>query len=633
MTEVSPKRKVLSGNEAMAHAAYAAGVQVAAAYPGTPSTEILENVAKFHEIYCEWSVNEKVAMEVVIGASLSGARALTAMKHVGLNVALDPLMTFAYLGANGGLVVISADDPSMHSSQNEQDNRNLAKFARIPLLEPSDSQECYDMVRAAFDISEEFNIPVLVRTTTRTSHSSGVVDLGSFRRRPRGDRKYEKDIVRTVPVPMFARRMRVALEEKLARLRDYTETCPFHRVETLRQAQGDGRGAQGDGCGAQGDGRGAQGDGGRAGIITSGIGHAYTREAMPDASILKLGMTFPLPEKLIREFAASVDRLYVVEEGDAYIEEQVLAMGLKLEHPKLSIRIGELSPDRLERLAAEIEGREPMKAAEAIGDLPARPPVLCPGCAHRGVFYALNRLKAIVTGDIGCYSLGAFKPLDAMDTIVCMGASIGNAHGMEKAHSAGVGAKSLPTHKPLVAAVIGDSTFFHSGITGLLNIVYNRGTSTVIVLDNRTTAMTGHQDHPGTGRTLMGEQTAETLVEDVARGVGVKRVAVIDPYDLENTYNVLKAELDAPEPSVVVSKRACILHARVKIEKQCAIDQDLCKACGVCLRLGCPAIEIGDPDPENPKKRKARINPVLCVGCGMCVQVCKSEAISESRNR
>ena len=594
MQTVAVNRKVLSGNEAIAHAAYAAGVQVAAAYPGTPSTEILESIAGFPEIYCEWSVNEKVAMEVVIGASLAGARALTAMKHVGLNVALDPLMTFAYLGANGGLVVITADDPSMHSSQNEQDNRNLARFARIPLLEPSDSQECYNMVLAALDISEEFSIPVLVRTTTRTSHSSGVVDLGSSERMPRSERKYEKDIVRTVPVPMFARRMRVALEEKLARLREFTETSPFQRVER----------------------------GNRTGVITSGIAYAYTREAMPEASILKLGMTFPLPEKLIREFAASVDRLYVVEEGDAYIEEQVLAMGLKLEHPKISLRIGELNPDRLERLAAEIEGREPMKPAEAIGDLPARPPVLCPGCAHRGVFYALHRLKAIVTGDIGCYSLGAFKPLDAMDTIVCMGASIGNAHGMEKAHQAG-----------RAAAVIGDSTFFHSGITGLLNIVYNRGTSTVIVLDNRTTAMTGHQDHPGTGRTLMGMQTVETLVEDVARGVGVKRVVVIDPYDLENTYNVLKEEIDAPEPSVVVSKRACILHARVKVEKQYAIDQDLCKACGVCLRLGCPAIEIGDPDPEDPKKRKARINPVLCVGCGMCVQVCKFEAIGETQSQ
>ncbi|MCX8053585.1 MAG: thiamine pyrophosphate-dependent enzyme, partial [Armatimonadetes bacterium] len=487
MQHTAVNKKVLSGNEAIAHAAYAAGAQVAAAYPGTPSTEILENLAKFQDVYCEWSVNEKVAMEVAIGASFSGARALASMKHVGLNVALDPLMTFAYIGANGGLVVISADDPGMHSSQNEQDNRNLAKFARVPLLEPADSQECYDMVRVAFDISEQFNIPVIVRTTTRTSHSSGVVDLGKFERARRGDRRYEKDIVRTVMVPLFARRMRVALEDRLSRLRDYTETCPFHRIERPSKSKGEGV---------------------RVGVITSGIAYAYTKEALPNASILKLGMTFPLPERLIHEFAQSVDRLYVVEEGDAYIEEQVLAMGIRVERTKISLRIGELNPDRLARFAAEIEGREPMKPAEAIGNLPARPPVLCPGCAHRGVFYALNKLKAIVLGDIGCYSLGAFKPLDAMDTIVCMGASIGNAHGMEKAGQAG-----------RVAAVIGDSTFFHSGITGLLNIVYNRGTSTVIVLDNRTTAMTGHQDHPGTGRTLMGQETVETLVEDVARGV------------------------------------------------------------------------------------------------------------------
>jgi len=588
MQTIVENKKVLSGNEAIAHAAYAAGVQVASAYPGTPSTEILENIARFRDIYCEWSVNEKVAMEVAVGASFAGARALVAMKHVGLNVALDPLVTFAYIGATGGLVVVSADDPGMHSSQNEQDNRSLAKFARIPLYEPADSQECYDMVKAAFEISERFNIPVMVRTTTRTSHSSGIVDLSLFERAPRGERKYEKDVTRTVMVPMFARRMRLALEERLERLREYTETCPFQRTEP----------------------------GGRVGVITCGVAYTYVKEAMPDASILKLGMTFPLPEKLIREFADSVDRLFVVEEGDAYVEEQVRALGIRVERPKTSLRIGELNPDRLAALAAEIAGQEPPKLPEAPAGLPARPPVLCPGCAHRGVFYALNRLKAIVPGDIGCYSLGAFKPLDALDWIVCMGAGIGSAHGMEKAQQSG-----------RIAAVIGDSTFFHSGITGLLNIVYNRGTSTVIVLDNRTTAMTGHQEHPGTGRTLMGEETIETRIEDVARGVGVKRVVVIDPYDLENTYKVIKEEIDAPEPSVIVSKRECVLCARRAIERQYAVDQEACRACGACLRLGCPAIEIGGADPENPKKRKARINPVLCVGCGMCVQVCKFDAV------
>lgn len=401
MPQTAASKKVLSGNEAIAHAAWAAGVQVAAAYPGTPSTEILETIAAFPEIYCEWSVNEKVAMEVVIGASFAGARALTAMKHVGLNVALDPLMTFAYLGANGGVVVVTADDPGMHSSQNEQDNRTLAKFARIPLLEPSDSQECFDYVRLALEISEEFNTPVLVRTTTRTSHSSGVVDLANVVRKAPSGRTYEKDIVTRVPVPIFARGMRLVLEEKLRRLEEYTQAAPVQRIE---------RG------------------GDKTGIIASGAAYQYAREMFPDASILKLGMTFPLPAKLIREFAKSVAKLYVAEEGDACIEEQVLAMGVKIEKPKTSLRIGELNPDRLEELSCEIEGRLCKTTKPPVEGLPARPPVLCPGCAHRGVFYALNRLKAIVTGDIGCYSLGTFPPLSAMDTIVCMGASIGNAH-------------------------------------------------------------------------------------------------------------------------------------------------------------------------------------------------------------
>lgn len=580
-------RKVLSGNEAIAHGAYAAGVMVASAYPGTPSTEILENVAKrFPEIYCEWAVNEKVAMEVAIGASLAGARAMTTMKHVGLNVALDPLMTFAYIGANGGMLIVCADDPGMHSSQNEQDNRALAKFARIPMLEPSDSQECYDMTRLALEISEEFNIPVLLRTTTRISHSSGIVDLGTFERKAHGEKVYEKDITSTVMVPMYAKRRRVVLEEKLAAMADYSEKTPMQRVER----------------------------GNSIGIITSGVSYQYAREAFPEASILRLGMTFPLPKNMIREFAGSIEKLYVIEEGDTYLEDQILALGIQIQQPKLSLRIGELSPDRIERLAAEINGDAPMHPKEAVGNLPARPPVLCPGCSHRGVYYALNRLKATVMGDIGCYSLGAFPPLSAMDTIVCMGASIGNAHGMEKAGQTG-----------RVVAIIGDSTFFHSGMTGLLNVVYNRGASTTIVLDNRTTAMTGHQDHPGTGRTLMGEPTSEASVEDVARGVGVKRVRMVDPYNLEETYNVIKEELDSPEPSVIVSKRVCVLGAKVKVTNQYCVDLETCKACGACLKLGCPAIEVVDGDDQ--KKRKVRVNQVLCVGCGMCVQVCKFGAV------
>ncbi len=583
-------RRVLSGNEAIAHAAFVGGVEVASAYPGTPSTEILENLAKFKEVYCEWAVNEKVGMEVVIGASFSGARCQTAMKHVGLNVALDPLMTFAYIGANGGMVVVSADDPGMHSSQNEQDNRHVARFGKMPMLEPSDSQDCYDMVRTALDLSEEFEVPVLVRTTTRVSHSSGVVDLGAFERRPRGDRRYAKDISKTVPVPMYAKGMRVRLEAKLHRLAEYAERSPLQRIER----------------------------GGSLGIVTSGIGYGYAREAFPDASILKLGMTHPLPERLVREFAASVERLYVVEEGDAYLEEQIVGLGIRVEKPRTSLRIGELDPDRLADFAAEAAGREPARRRAPMSGLPPRPPVLCPGCSHRGVFYALHRLHAIVTGDIGCYSLGAFPPLDAMDTIVCMGASVTNAHGMEKAGQKG-----------RIAAVIGDSTFFHSGITGVLNMVYNRSHGTVVVLDNRTTAMTGHQQHPGTGRTLMGDETAETRIEDVARGLGVARVRVVDPYQLEETYRTLKEEMDTPEPSVVVSRRPCILGARVQLDERYEIEPDKCTGCGVCLRLGCPAMETSDEVAEATGKHKVRINEVLCVGCGMCVQVCRLDAVGE----
>ena len=591
MQTIAANKKILSGNEAIAHGAYAGGVGVASAYPGTPSTEILENVAKFPEIYCEWAVNEKVGMEVAIGASFAGVRALTTMKHVGLNVAMDPLMTFAYLGANGGMVVVSADDPGMHSSQNEQDNRLIAKFAKIPMLEPSDSQECYDMMILALEISEEFNAPVLLRTTTRISHSSGIVDLGDFERLPRGERYYKKDITKTIPVPMIARKMRLELEDKLAKLTEYSSNTRLNRIER----------------------------GNKTGIITSGISYQYAREAFPDASILKLGMTFPLPTDLIQKFVSTVDKVYIVEEGEPYLEEQIRAMGIKVEDAKTNLRIGELNPDRLEALACELEGTCLPDPALAMDGLPARPPVLCPGCSHRGVFFALSRLKAIVTGDIGCYSLGAFAPLSAMDTIVCMGAAIGNAHGLEKADQQG-----------RIAAVMGDSTFFHSGITGLLNVVYNKGASTIVVLDNRTTAMTGHQDNPGTGKTLMGKETVETRVEDIAKGLGVKRVRVIDPYNLEETYNVLKEELEADEPSVVVSKKACVLGAKIKVLKQYDVISDKCKACGACLKLGCPAIEVADTDSENPKIKKARVNNVLCVGCGMCVQVCKFDAIEET---
>ena len=584
--------KLLSGNEAIAYGAYKAGCRVATAYPGTPSTEILENIARFKgSVYCEWSVNEKVALEVAIGASLAGARALAAMKHVGLNVASDPLMTMSYLGANGGLVIVTADDPGMHSSQNEQDNRFYARFAKVPLLEPSDSQEAYEMTIEAFGISERFGAPVILRMTTRTSHASSIVDLGDLTPLPPTGRTYVKDVEKTVTVPTFARKMRARLEERTKALSRFAETCRFNRIEP---------------------------GGLEIGIITSGVTYQYVKEVFPEASVLKLGFTNPLPRKLVKRFARGVRRLYVVEELDPFLEEQVRAMGLKVRSHKVPLNIGELNPFRLRQLRAEIHGDAAprVRSRGASGGLPSRPPVLCAGCGHRSVFYALNRLKATVTGDIGCYSLGAFKPLDAMDTIVCMGASIGNAFGLEKAGYQG-----------RVAAVIGDSTFFHSGITGLLNIVYNRGASTVIVLDNRTTAMTGHQDHPGTGRTLMGEPTKEITVEQIARGVGVERVHVVDCYDLAEVERVLAEELDSPEPSVVVATRPCVTGARLVVERHFEIDFAACRGCRACLKLGCPALELGDADPAKPRLRKVRINPVLCAGCGMCSQVCVYYAV------
>jgi indolepyruvate ferredoxin oxidoreductase alpha subunit len=591
---MTDQRRLLSGNEAVAFGAYKAGCKVAAAYPGTPSTEILETVSRFKEnIYCEWSVNEKVAMEVAIGASIAGARALTAMKHVGLNVAADPLMTFSYLGANGGLVVVTADDPGMFSSQNEQDNRFYARFAKVPLLEPSDSQEAYDMTIEAFHISEQYQTPVILRMTTRTSHSSSIVDLGDFTPELPTGRSYVKNVERTVPVPLYARGMRVRVEERTERLRAYSESTPLNRVEPGSS---------------------------HLGIITSGISYQYVKEVFPEASVLKLGFTNPIPAHMVRGFAASVQRLYVVEELDPFLEEQVRALGIVVEDHQTKLNIGELSPTRLRLLRAEVYGEDPPASGSrnVSQGLPARPPVLCAGCGHRGVFYALNRLKATVTGDIGCYSLGMFKPLDAMDTIVCMGASVGNALGFEKAG-----------HKGRVAAVIGDSTFFHSGITGLLNVVYNRGISTIIVLDNRTTAMTGHQDHPGTGRTLMGEATEEISVEQVARGVGVQRVRTVDAYNLAEVERVLKEELDAPEPSVVVVHTPCILASRQALTRQFRVNLDACHGCQACLKLGCPALEILDADPEKPKLRKVRVNPVLCSGCGMCAQVCKFDAVTK----
>lgn len=568
-------KALLTGNEAIARGAYEFGVTVAAAYPGTPSTEILENVGQYKEIKAQWSPNEKVAMEVAVGSSIAGARTLAAMKHVGVNVAADPLFTMSYAGVNGGLVLVSADDPGMHSSQNEQDNRYYAKFAKVPMLEPSDSQEAKDYVGLGLEISERFDVPVLLRCTTRISHSKTLVEL----KEPilRSVKPYVKDIKKYVMMPAFARAKRLELEQRYARLKEYSETTPVNRV-----AWGDKR----------------------IGVIASGISYQYAREALPHASILKLGFTWPLPEKLIKAFAAAVETLYVIEEGEPYLEEYVQALGIPIVGKDILPSVGELS---VRTIVKALSG-----SAVAVGkpaaQVPVRPPVLCPGCPHRPVFYLLKQLKLFVTGDIGCYTLGALPPLDSMDTCICMGASVPMALGFEKAH---------PELAEKTVAVIGDSTFVHSGITGLIDIVYNRGTSTVLILDNSTTAMTGHQEHPGTGKTLDRQPTATLDLEALCKAVGVKRTFVVDPFDMAELKEALQREVAAREPSVIIAKRPCVLIVKQE-DPVLTIDHAKCVGCKICMRLGCPAISHDN--------KKSTVNAALCVGCAVCAQVCKFDA-------
>jgi indolepyruvate ferredoxin oxidoreductase alpha subunit len=574
----------MSGNAAIAQGAYEAGVRVATGYPGTPSTEILENLVSHKDsVYCEWAPNEKVAFEVAAGAALAGARCIVTMKHVGLNVAADPLMTLSYIGTVGGMVAIVADDPGMHSS-NELDTRQYARFAKIPVFEPSDSQEAKDFVRMALEVSEQYCTPVILRSTTRVSHSRSLVKTGE---RVTGLKpvKFEKDPPRFVPIPLWGRGMRVKVEERLAKLREAASKSPANRIEWHDR---------------------------KLGIVTSSIAYQYVREVFPEASVLKLGWAYPFPDELIRVFAKGVERILVVEELDSILEEHLLAMGIACDGRKFVPGIGELSPARLAEARAKMEGRTfqmptpPQQAA----DLPARPPVLCPGCPHRGVFYALSKFDVQVTGDIGCYSLGVFKPLSRTDTVLCMGAGISMAHGMDKA---GESRK--------IVGVVGDSTFFHSGITGLIDIVFNRGKSTIIVLDNRTTAMTGHQDHPGTGKTLMGEATTAVSIEAVGRACGIKRVRTINPYDLKQTSLAIKEELEAEEPSLIISKAPCVLKEKKAVGPKRVVNDEICKTCGMCLRLGCPAV-------EGKKGSPPKIQDLLCVGCGMCEQLCKFDAIS-----
>ncbi|HHV63770.1 MAG TPA: indolepyruvate ferredoxin oxidoreductase subunit alpha [Peptococcaceae bacterium] len=585
-------KKLLTGNEAIARGAWEAGVVVCTAYPGTPSTEITENAAKYPEMYAEWSPNEKVALEVGIGASMAGGRALVAMKHVGVNVAADPLFTVAYTGVNGGLVLVSADDPGMHSSQNEQDNRHFGRAAKIPVIEPSDSQEAKDFVKLAFQLSEEFDTPVMLRITTRVAHSQSLVSLEE--RQEIGLKPYEKNPSKYVMMPANARRRHVLVEDRLAKLKAYAETSPLNRIEWRDT---------------------------KIGVITNGVTYQYVKEVLKNASILKLGMTFPLPENLIREFAQKVDKLYVIEELEPFIEDQVKAWGIQALGKDIFPVIGELLPEVIaEKMATETDGNSPTEAKKQIEaapgatqEIPVRPPVLCPGCPHRGLFYVLNKLKVTVAGDIGCYTLGSLPPLSAMDSTICMGASIGNAMGMEKARGKEFARK--------LVAVIGDSTFIHSGITGLINTVYNKATTTTIILDNRTTGMTGHQDNPATGLTLKGEPIQEVDLVLLAKAVGVQRVAVIDPFDLKETEQVIKEELAAEEPSVIIAKRKCALIEKNKDTTPYFVLEDACIGCMRCMKLGCPCII--------KEGNKVRINPTQCVGCELCAKVCTSGAIQK----
>lgn len=577
-------KDLLTGNEAIARGAYEGGVTVATGYPGTPSTEILENLVKLGDgVYCEWAPNEKVALEVAAGASTTGARCIITMKHVGLNVAADPLMTLAYIGVEGGLVLCVADDPGQHSSQNEQDTRHYARFAKIPVFEPSDSQEAKDFLKLALQVSEEFHTPVILRTTTRVSHSRSMVELEE-RQEPTREIAFKKDPPRFVPIPLWGRKMRVNVEERLGKLQQAAETSSANRIEWRER---------------------------RLGIITSSIAYQYVREVFPEASVLKLGWAYPFPDALIREFAAGVEQILVVEELDDILEEHTRALGIACEGRKYVPGIGELSPNRLLAARAKMEGKEPPQVAvlPEAADLPGRPPVLCPGCPHRGIFYALGRHDVVVTGDIGCYSLGVFPPLNRTDTILCMGAGITMAHGMNKAGE-----------QKKVVGIVGDSTFFHSGITGLLDIVYNRGTATIIVVDNRTTAMTGHQDHPGTGRTLLGEETYAASIQEIGRACGIRRIYTVNPYDLKETLAVVGEAVEAEEPTLIVSSAACPLKERKRKGAMRRVDAERCKECGRCLRLGCPAIEHQDGQPP-------RITPLLCIGCGLCEQVCRFDAI------
>jgi len=583
-------KQLMSGNEAVARGAYEAGVKLAAAYPGTPSTEILENIAEsYPSIYAEWSTNEKVAFEVGIGASLGGGRTLVAMKHVGVNVAADPLMTFAYTGVNAGFVLVSADDPEMHSSQNEQDNRLLAKFAQIPFLEPADSQESKTMLRTALEISEQFDTPVMLRMTTRVSHSKGLVELSEPVEATQ--KKFDRNTRKYVMVPANAKVRHAALLERLDKLAEYVENSPLNYIEKF---------------------------GTKLGIITGGISYQYVKEILPQTDVFKIGIGFPLPLKKIKEFVDSHERVIIVEELEPYYEEIIRAAGMtKVEGKKYFGRQGELSPYRVAQGLQKAGILDKVTGAEyEPAQLFPRPPVLCPGCPHRGMFTVLKKLKVTVTGDIGCYTLGTLPPLEALHTCICMGASIGAAVGMEKVNGS----------EKKIVALIGDSTFLHSGITGLLDAVYNKSNVTTIIADNRVTAMTGGQQHPATGYTLMGETTKAVNFVSLCQSLGVESVRTVDPLNYEETLKVVQEEIDRPGPSVIITTRPWVLMPKRIMDLPYEVLLDICNGCSACFRIGCPAIMPSQELTERGHP-KAQIDPELCTGCTLCAQVCQPEAI------
>jgi indolepyruvate ferredoxin oxidoreductase alpha subunit len=568
-------KELMLTNEAIARGAYEAGVKVLSAYPGTPSTEIAENVAKYTEIYAEWAPNEKVAVEVALGAAVAGARAMACMKHVGVNVAADPLFTAAYTGINGGLVIVVADDPGMHSSQNEQDSRYYARSAHIPMLEPSDANEAKEFVKLAYELSEKYDVPVFLRETTRVAHSHGIVDCKE--RTEIAVRPYVKSAQKYVSMPANAIKMHVAVEARDKALGQDVNAMEINRAEYTSPAE--------------------------MGVVCAGAVYQYVKEALPSANVFKVGTAYPLPINAIKEFSKNVKELYVIEELEPYMEDALKAAGVECKGKEIFSLQGEIS---VAKILEKFENR-PIPQAEQV---PVRPPVMCAGCPHRGVFYVLNKLKLTVNGDIGCYTLGAVPPLAAVDTCICMGASVGMAHGFKKATDG----------NSRNVAVIGDSTFLHSGVTGLINAVYNQSGITLLILDNSTTGMTGHQQHPATGKNLKGDPAPAVLLDDLCRACGVKDLQIVDAYDVAAVEKAVKSAVDSPEVSVIIAQRPCVLLDK-KAQKPKVIVKD-CKKCGMCMKLGCPAISKGADG-------QIVIDATQCTGCGVCMQVCKFGCIQK----